>query len=156
MSKNVSTEAQRDYSKGNNVLTGTVAIREAIPRLKAKHTITLNGFGKVVSGLFFVEKVTHSFSRSGYIQTLDVSRDGFGDSVQLTKVKNTKPTPPNKDVKPQGDHKIVKGDTLWWISDKYLGDPLRWKEIADLNKIDYNKRDEYRLRIGRVIQIPPK
>jgi LysM repeat protein len=31
-------------------------------------------------------------------------------------------------------HEVMAGDTLWAIAEKYLGDPLRWKEIWKLTK----------------------
>jgi LysM repeat protein len=31
-------------------------------------------------------------------------------------------------------HEVIQGDTLWAISQRYLGDPLRWKEIWALTK----------------------
>lgn len=31
-------------------------------------------------------------------------------------------------------HIVIKGDTLWHISGKYLGNPLRWKAVWNLNK----------------------
>jgi LysM repeat protein len=33
-------------------------------------------------------------------------------------------------------HVVVKGDTLWDISSKFLQDPWRWKEVWDLNRTD--------------------
>ncbi len=46
--------------------------------------------------------------------------------------------------------KIQKGDTLWEIAKKEMGNPLLCKKIAKLNGI----RDPKKLRIGRVIKLP--
>ncbi|MDP3043171.1 MAG: LysM peptidoglycan-binding domain-containing protein [bacterium] len=46
--------------------------------------------------------------------------------------------------------KIQKGDTLWQIAEKEMGNPLLWKKIAKLNGI----RDPEKLRIGKVLKLP--
>jgi LysM repeat protein len=48
-----------------------------------------------------------------------------------------KPAPPKPVVKkasPTRTHRVVRGDTLWAIAGRYLGNPLRWPEIFNLNK----------------------
>ncbi len=49
-----------------------------------------------------------------------------------------------------GNIKIQKGDTLWQIAKKEMGNPLLCKKIARLNGI----RDPKKLRIGKVIKLP--
>lgn len=34
------------------------------------------------------------------------------------------------------NHKVVKGDTLWYIANKYFDDPYRYPELAVLNQIN--------------------
>ena len=46
-------------------------------------------------------------------------------------------------------HVVVKGDTLWAISKRYYGTPLRWKYLQDKNNI----ADVYKLQIGTVIYL---
>lgn len=43
--------------------------------------------------------------------------------------KGTDPEPA-----PTGRYTVVPGDTLWSIAEHQLDDPLRWREIADLNR----------------------
>lgn len=50
------------------------------------------------------------------------------------------------------DHKVKKGDTLWDLSEKYLGDGRKWKEIAGANKI----KNGFDLKVGQTIKIPSK
>lgn len=45
---------------------------------------------------------------------------------------------------------VKAGDTLAQLAEKYLGDPKRWKEIAEWNKIP----PPYQLRVGQVLSIP--
>lgn len=72
-----------------NILEGTCKINPN-PKIHAKATVKITGVGKQLNGLYYVEKVTHSFSSSGYSQDLTVTREGFGDSIKPGNV--TKPT----------------------------------------------------------------
>lgn len=47
--------------------------------------------------------------------------------------KTTKSRPANKEA--PKSHKVVKGDTLWAICKRYLGDPTKYPEIAKKNNI---------------------
>lgn len=46
-------------------------------------------------------------------------------------------------------HKVVKGDTLWGIAKKYLGNGARYPELAKLNKI----KNPNRIYPGQVIKL---
>lgn len=48
-----------------------------------------------------------------------------------------KPAPPKPVVKkaaPTRTYRVVRGDTLWDIAARFLGNPLRWREIWAMNK----------------------
>lgn len=45
---------------------------------------------------------------------------------------------------------MKKGDVLWNLAKEYYKDPLKWKYIAEMNKI----KDERRIPVGTVIYIP--
>ncbi|MBY6839365.1 LysM peptidoglycan-binding domain-containing protein, partial [Clostridium botulinum] len=47
-------------------------------------------------------------------------------------------------------HKVVKGESVWHIAKKYLGDGSRYKEIAELNNIS----NPGLIYPGQVINIP--
>ncbi len=47
---------------------------------------------------------------------------------------------------------VQKGDTLWSISLRFLGDGKRWREIVEANP----GLEPSKLRIGQVIILPPK
>ncbi|AEG60013.1 LysM peptidoglycan-binding domain-containing protein [Desulforamulus ruminis] len=66
--------------------------------------------------------------------------------VTLVEPVQTEASPPAEEK----THTVVAGDTLWAISGKYLGNPLRWREIAQLNGV----KDERKLQIGTVLKIP--
>ncbi len=45
---------------------------------------------------------------------------------------------------------MKKGDVLWNLAQEYYKDPLKWKYIAEMNKI----KNERRIPVGTVIYIP--
>jgi LysM repeat protein len=49
-----------------------------------------------------------------------------------------------------GQHKVKKGDTLYALAERYLGDGNRWKEIAKANKI----KDPRKVPVGITLNIP--
>lgn len=58
---------------------------------------------------------------------------------------------PKEDVRVKSTTYIVKrGDTLWDLADKRLGDGSRWKEIAKLNNIS----DPRKIQIGAKLKMP--
>lgn len=66
-----------------------------------------------------------------------------------------KKTPPrqNEKVTPK-TYSLIKGDSLWKVAQKFLGDGNRYPEIAKLNGI---KASDYRkLPIGLKVKLPPK
>lgn len=49
-------------------------------------------------------------------------------------------------------HTVVSGDTLWALSERFLGAGSRWQEIADANSI----RDPRTLQVGVTLRIPDR
>lgn len=66
--------------------------------------------------------------------------------------KKAKPRPDNR-VQTKV-YKLVKGDSLWKVAQKFLGTGTRWPEIQKLNKIPTSKLRK--LPIGLAVKIPPK
>jgi len=54
-----------------------------------------------------------------------------------------------KKIKPLIVHTVIKGDTLWAITEKYINDPFRYPELAALNKI----KNPHRIYPGDQVQI---
>ena len=68
-----------------------------------------------------------------------------------------KPTPPKPVVKkaaPSRTHRVVRGDTLWALSGRYLGNPLRWPEIYRLNASII--RNPHWIYVGQTFRIPAR
>ena len=70
------------------------------------------------------------------------------DNSNVTK-PTPKPTP--KPIENEITHTVVKGDTLWSISKKYLGDGVKWRKI-----MYYNNLSSTLIRVGQVLKIPRK
>lgn len=51
-------------------------------------------------------------------------------------------------------HTVVKGDTFWELSRKYLGDPRKWKQIQQANLRNGKPIPPRRLPIGTKLRIP--
>lgn len=145
-----------------NILVGDLDVIPN-PSYKAKTTILLQYLGKYLTGLYFVDKVTHTFSKDdGYTQSISVSKNGFGANL-----KSGSATKPIGQVNPEqgglvngtGDtskptvarpttvvtptpvapkvtsisYTIKSGDTLWAISTKYLGNGAKYMTIYNAN-----------------------
>lgn len=79
----------------------------------------------------------------------------FSDEKAVLKKITPKPKPkpkPKKKPKKKANrrYKVKRGDTLWHIARRFLGNPLRWKEIYRLNKGKPGKR------YGRVVRAKKK
>ena len=54
----------------------------------------------------------------------------------------------------QNTHKVVKGDCLWNLAKKYLGDGSRYNEIYELNKDIIS--DPNKIYVGQTLKLPSK
>lgn len=59
-------------------------------------------------------------------------------------------TEPAAEPAGEGTHTIARGDTYWDLAERYLGDPLEWRRIAEANP-QYQPR---RLPVGATLTIP--
>lgn len=68
----------------------------------------------------------------------------------LKNITSEAPSPNNSTQKQVEKYTVVKGDTLWSISEKYYQKGDNWKEIADANNIT----DAKKLEVGQELVIP--
>lgn len=57
--------------------------------------------------------------------------------VKKEEPKKTEPKPAVTEApqaKVMGVHDVIRGDSLWWISDKWYKDPVLWPSIFEINK----------------------
>ena len=64
-------------------------------------------------------------------------------------IKVYTPQAVKKKIKPLIIHTVIKGDTLWAITKKYINNPFRYPELAALNKI----KNPHRIYPGDQVQI---
>ena len=144
-SSNNKSSNSTSVDKEETVLTGTVTLREPKANLKAKTGVKLSGLGSKLSGVYFVEKVTHNFNRDGgYSQSLNVSRKWVGESIKggaskpsktpSTNNSTTSKKEPVKTTSTTRTYTIKKGDTLWAIAKKYYGKGSEYTKIYNANK----------------------
>lgn len=108
--------------------SGTIMARK---EMLSSCCIAITGFGKP-DGIYYLDKVTTKVGSSGASQqTFEAHQVGNrmdGANVVLD---------PQEEPEEAGAgtaYTVVKGDTLWTIAERFLGSPLRYAEIYDLNK----------------------
>lgn len=152
-----------------NILTGQlkfIATKETI-KLTAGDTVKLNGLGKYLSGLYFVQDVTRQISKEGYSHSATVIKTDFGNSLKKTststvdkkvpkkkKPEKKKGTQPAKKPKKtsQRIHYLKAGECLWSVARKYYGNGAQYPKIAKANNISPSQYR--RLPIGLKLIIP--
>lgn len=167
--KDEETKKEETTTTTNNdadvyILTGSVKI---IPNLniKVRDTVNMQGLGKYLSGAYYVEEVNISIEQSGISQSLSVSKNAFGGSINsgtvsastsTTPTKPTTPTPTTPSKQPTTRvHTLKKGETLWSLAVKYYGSGTKWTHIAKANGINVNDDKKIRsLQIGLKLNIP--
>lgn len=67
-----------------NTLEGTVSVVPTVATLKVKvgDTVSLQGFGNTLSGLYYVKEVNKQINASGLTLTWTVMRSNFGSSLK--------------------------------------------------------------------------
>lgn len=142
-----------------NILTGQlkfIATKETI-KLTAGDTVKLNGLGKYLSGLYFVQDVTRQISKEGYSHSATVIKTDFGNSLKKTSTSTVdKKVPKKKKKKPkktsQRIHYLKAGECLWSVARKYYGNGAQYPKIANANGISPSQYR--RLPIGLKLIIP--
>lgn len=86
---------------------------------------------KKVGNLYKVQTGAYSVKANAEAQLARVKAAGFPDAYISTENGGT--VVATSPVKEQREYTVVKGDSLWLIAAKQLGDGNRWKEIYTLN-----------------------
>ena len=135
-----------------NILTGQlkfIATKETI-KLTAGDTVKLNGLGKYLSGLYFVQDVTRQISKEGYSHSATVIKTDFGNSLKKTSTSTVDKKVPKKTS--QRIHYLKAGECLWSVARKYYGNGAQYPKIANANGISPSQYR--RLPIGLKLIIP--
>lgn len=124
-------------------------------------------YAKDESGLYYITDFTYEITMRNERTneptraTAEITlRKATKESIKTGTVKKKKPVKKPSKKKPSKKkpskkkkvvkYKVKKGDTLWEISRKYYKTPLKWRKIADRNKV----KNPRLLQIGKVLVIP--
>jgi nucleoid-associated protein YgaU len=117
-----------------------------------------------ISGTHVVEKgeslwtIATKYYGSGYEWNKIAKENNIGNPSEieigqsLVLPSATQTVAENETVKDEGAYTIQKGDSLWTIADKELGDPYRWSEIAKLNSL----KTPSIIHTGNTLTLPTK
>lgn len=160
--KNSSTGALEKESNSIelNTLEGSLEfiVNEETVKLKAGDTVELQGFGKHLSGKYYIKELVRQIDTNGYTNSATLIKTDFGSSLVVNEKKNegttdeksVSETPSSNNS--QRTHTVVKGDTLWGIAKKYYGNGKSYTKIYDANTKQI--ADPNRIYVGQVFVIP--
>lgn len=151
-------------SSDTYILTGTAEVEPNLA-LRVGHTVNLQGLGKYLSGAYYVEEITYSIGKDGIKQSLSLSKNAFGESINTPPplkeaTTTTPPKPAQQEVaKPKEEkkrtHKLKRGESLWSLAKTYYKDGTKWPVIAKANGIDPNNDRALRtIPDGKELTIP--
>ena len=157
-----SSDVKKKQNKINlNTLTGTlnyIATNSTI-KIKAGDTITLSGIGKNLSGRYYVQDVTRSYSNSGYTHSATLLKTNMGSTLKLksknSKGKSDSSSKDKKKAKSSGNsttrtYTVKKGDTIYTIAKHFYKKSSAYTKIVNVNKL----KKPYKLKIGQKLIIP--
>lgn len=86
--------------------------------------------------------------------TLSWSLEEAGTLPPTINKVTPKPSPPKPVAKKASTrtHRVVPGDTLWALAERYLRNPLRWPEIFNLNRAII--KNPHWIFVGQTFKIP--
>jgi cytochrome b involved in lipid metabolism len=101
--------------------------------------------GKIVVGLVIATALL------GLYKLYDLNK--VGSPTSENRMENTKPATAQKTVAQKAStYKVQRGEGLWQVAQKELGDGMRWGEIAEANGL----KKPYVLYVGQELKIPGK
>lgn len=159
-----------------HILTGriTLIVTKDTLKLKAGDTVYCKGFGKYLSGKYYINDITRTISTSGFTISATLIRMNFGESLKSGGTVSDKNTNKNysdnihtnttspkasadKTTVVSKKHQVRKGDTLWSLAVKYYGNGSKYTKIAKANNIKPTKKNGktiYIIKIGQYLTIP--
>ena len=136
------------YNSGRNDIAHTGLVYD----VDASYVYTVEGNTSGSSGVVangggvFKKKYSRSYNRIyGYGRPKYDSEESVS---QPQPVAPSTPTNPNE-VQPNTLYKVVKGDSLWALAERWLGNGAKYKEIMVLNNLTSTT-----LKIGQMLKIP--
>jgi len=122
--------------------TGDI-IRGSSVRIEGEYCLIETSYGKIYAEIGVVDYVSPSWEegRTTFAESPSASNSKKGSKILYS-------------AKARKGIKVIKvreGDCLWKISEKYLGDGKRWREILELNP---EIKDPDLIFKGRYIRIP--
>lgn len=164
-----SSDSDKDSSTGSvekkyntiemNTLEGTLnfIVTEQTIKLKSGDTVKLKGFGKYLSGNYYVKDITRQISSNGYSHSATLIKTDFGKSLKLSsskdnKKKTEKVSSSSKASDSKRTYTVKKGDCLWKIAKQFYGNGALYTKIYDANT---NKiANPNIIHVGQVLVIP--
>jgi hypothetical protein len=156
------TKAEKEFIEIEyNTLTGDMILKisKKTIKIKVNDTISIQGIGKYLSGLYYVESIRRQiYKTSGYSHSLTVIKTGFGDSMKSSSTAVSVPiTETNvarpEEVKPISPPKLKVGDSVKIVGANAVysnaDDGVRvpdWVKTKVLT-IDAVSKDETRVRL---------
>lgn len=119
--------ALNNANKKSTTFSGTVMARQS---LIATSCVNITGFG-TPDGTYYLDQVVTKVGGGASQQSLTMHRVGYRMDDATVLIDEQPEEAPSGDT---GTYTVVKGDTLWTIAEQFLGTPLRYAAIYDLNK----------------------
>jgi nucleoid-associated protein YgaU len=132
------------FSEEGKFTTETTMSLMPDSRYTADASYRVVGVGQVFEGVYKFTKVTHTFSKRGYEVEVEALRTGGLSSA--VPGKNTGNTKTLKEI----THKVVRGDNLWDILEKYRKNPMKFQALANYNRI----KNPHLIYPGQIVKIP--
>lgn len=149
--------AEKEYNEIEyNILSGSlnfIATKKTI-KLRAGDTVNIQGIGKYLSGLYFVQDVTRQISSNGYSHSATLIKTDFGNSLkqQQPAQQQKQQQQQQQPVQQQKHYQLKKGECLWTVAKKYYGSGAAFEKIAKANGISPSQYTK--LPIGLDLVIP--
>ena len=160
------------------ILTGKInlLVTKNTLKLKVGDTVYCKGFGKYLSGKYFINDITRTISTSGFATSATLIRMDFGKSLKsggtvsdyhTSRHYSPDATDSSDNSKGKTDsktatvvrktHTVRKGETMWSIAVKYYKDGSKFTKIANINNIPIitkNGKKTCNIKVGQKLIIP--